>query len=79
MRIAYLGSKGLPSKSGTERVVEAIVSRLSGKHEITVYCDATYTPDGTEVDGIRLIRLPTMKGKHAQAASLFVLSALRCL
>ena len=79
MRIAYLGSKGLPSKSGTERVVEAIVSRLNGKHEITVYCDSRYTPEGTQVDGIRLVRMFTLKGKHIQATSLFFLSAFHAL
>lgn len=79
MRIAYLGSKGLPSKSGTERVVEAIVSRLAGKHEITVYCDSRYTPKGTKVDGINLIRIFSIKGKHIQATSLFFLSALHAL
>jgi glycosyltransferase involved in cell wall biosynthesis len=79
MRIAYLGCKGLPSKSGTERVVEAIVSRLTGKHEITVYCDSRYTPKGTKVDGIHLIRIPTIKGKYTQATSLFFLSALHAL
>ncbi len=79
MRIAYLGSKGLPSKSGTERVVEAIVSRLSGIHEITVYCDSRYTPKGTKVNGIHLIRIFTIKGKYTQATSLFFLSALHAL
>jgi glycosyltransferase involved in cell wall biosynthesis len=79
MRIAYLGCKGIPSKSGTERVVEAIASRLTGNHEITVYCDSRYTPKGTKVDGIHLIRISTVKGKHAQATSLFILSALHAL
>ena len=79
MRIAYLGCKGLPSKSGTERVVEAITSHLTDKHEITVYCDSRYTPKGTKVDGIRLIRIFTIKGKYTQATSLFFLSALHAL
>jgi glycosyltransferase involved in cell wall biosynthesis len=79
MRIAYLGSKGLPSKSGTERVVEAVVSRLAGKHEIMVYCDSRYTPKGTKVDGINLIRIFSIPGKHIQATSLFFLSALHAL
>jgi glycosyltransferase involved in cell wall biosynthesis len=79
MRIAYLGGKGLPSKSGTERVIEAIVSRLTGKHEITVYCDSRYTPKNTKVSGIRLIRIFTIKGKYTQATSLFFLSALHAL
>jgi glycosyltransferase involved in cell wall biosynthesis len=79
MRIAYLGSKGLPSRSGTERVVEAIVTRLSGKHQITVYCDARYTPPGTNVDGAHLIRIATIKGKHIQATYLFFVSAIHAL
>lgn len=79
MRIAFLGSKGLPSKSGTERVVEAITSHLAGTHEITVYCDSRYTPQGTEADGVRLIRIFTIKGKHLQATSLFLLSAFHAL
>jgi glycosyltransferase involved in cell wall biosynthesis len=79
MRIAYLGSKGLPSKSGTERVVEAIVSRLSAAYEITVYCDSRYTPEGTNIDGINLIRIFTIKGKHIQALSLFFVSAIHAL
>jgi len=79
MRIAYLGSKGLPSKSGTERVVEAIVSRLTDDHDISVYCDSRYTPKGTKVEGVHLIRIFTLKGKHTQATSLFFLSALHAL
>ena len=79
MRIAYLGSKGLPSKSGTERVVEAIVTRLSGKHEITVYCDSRYTPAETKVAGVHLIRIATIKGKHIQAPYLFFISVLHAL
>jgi glycosyltransferase involved in cell wall biosynthesis len=79
MRIAYLGSKGLPSKSGVERVVEGIINHLNGKHDITVYCDAGYTPKGTKIDGIRLVRIATLKGKHTRATSLYFLSALHAL
>lgn len=70
MRIAYLGIKGLPSKSGTERVIEAITTRLAGKFDITVYCDADYTPPETKYEGVRLIRLPTIKGRHLKPISL---------
>jgi glycosyltransferase involved in cell wall biosynthesis len=79
VRIAYLGSKGLPSKSGVERVVEAIVSRLAGKHQITVYCDARYTAKNTQISGVQLIRIPTIKGKYTQASSLFIFSAVHAL
>ncbi len=79
MKIAYLGSKGLPSKSGTERVVEAVVSRLSTRHEITVYCDSRYTPAGTCISGINLVRVHTPQGKHVQALFLFFASAVHAL
>ena len=38
MRIAHLGSKGIPSKGGTERVVEAVARRQAAAgHHVTVY------------------------------------------
>lgn len=38
VRIAHLGSKGIPSKGGTERVVEAIARRQAAAgHSVTVY------------------------------------------
>ena len=79
MKIAYIGAKGLPSKSGTERVVEAIVKRLAGKHDITVYCDWKYTPKGTKIPGVTLIRLPTIQGKYTEATLLFLLSAFHAM
>lgn len=79
MRIAHVGVKGLPAKGGAERTVEAIVKRLASRHEIAVYCDSRYTPPGTEVPGVRLVRLPTLPGKHLRPLSLFALSALHAL
>ena len=76
MRIAYMGVKGLPSKSGTERVLEAIVTRLIKKHEITVYCDVDYTPPHIQYEGVRLIRIPTLKGRRLKPISLGIFSAL---
>ena len=78
-RIAYLGIKGLPSKSGTERVIEAIISRMVGKYDITVYCGADYTPPETQYNGIRLIRIPTLRGKHLKPISLVFFSAFHAL
>lgn len=76
MRVAVYGAKGLPSRGGVERVAEAVVKRLATRHQITVYCDARYTPRGTSFPGVRLRRVPSLPGKHAQAASYFVLSGL---
>lgn len=79
MRIAYLGIKGLPSKGGAERVVESIAQRLAHRHELTVYCDRRYTPSNANVPGIRLVRVPTLPGKHLRALSLFTFSAFHAL
>ena len=79
MKIAYMGVKGLPSKSGTERVIEAIIKRLVGKHEITVYCDYDYTPPETQYEGVRLIRISTVKGRHFKPIFLGIFSALHAM
>lgn len=80
MKIAYLGIKGLPSKAGADRVVEAIVSRLDKeKYELTVYCSSQVVAPGAHMPGIRLIRIPIIKGKLFHAISLFVLSAFHAL
>lgn len=75
MKIAYIGIKGLPSKGGAERAVEAIAQRLSGRHELTVYCSSRYTPLQATVSGIRLIRLPCLLGKHVHMTSVDFLAA----
>lgn len=79
MKIAYMGGKGLPSKSGTERVIEAIVARLVEKHTITVYCEATYTPSDTAIPGVNLVRIKTPPGKFLRPISYNVLSAIHAV
>jgi glycosyltransferase involved in cell wall biosynthesis len=79
MKIAYMGTKGLPSKGGMERALEAIVKRLAGKHDITVYCDSKYTPAGTMIPGVRLIRVSSVPGKYSHPTLLFLLHALHAL
>lgn len=79
MKVAHLGLKGLPARSGAERVAEAIVLRLAARQQITVYCDARYVGAGVEVPGVRLVRIPTLGGKHLRPVSLFLLSALHAL
>jgi len=79
LRIAVIGAKGLPSRSGVERVVEPLVQRLAKNHQVTLYCDARYTPPDYTRDDLRLVRVRTVAGKHAQATSLFVQSAVKAL
>lgn len=79
MKIAYMGVKGLPSKSGTERVIEAIIKRLVAKYEITVYCDSDYTPCETRYEGVELIRMPGFRGKHLKPIMLDIFSAFHAI
>ena len=79
MKIAYIGSKGLPSKGGVERVVEAVTERLKYKYRLTVYCSCHYTPKTVVFPGIELVRVPCIKGKHLHAVTLNLFSALHAL
>jgi hypothetical protein len=78
-KVAYIGIKGLPSKGGAERVVEAIVHRLKHRYDLTVYCNSRYTPKDTNIPGIKLIRIPTFPGKHLQPLSLMLFSTFHAL
>lgn len=75
MKIAYLGAKGLPARSGAERTVEAIAIRLADRHQITIYYSSRYTSPGTSAPGIRLVRLPCLGGKHTHMTSVDFLAA----
>ncbi len=79
MKIAFLGIKGLPSRWGADRVVEALVQQLRASHDITVYCNSRVTPRDFQMPGVRLVRLPVPPGKHLEPTSLFTLSALHAV
>jgi len=79
MRIAQFGVKGIPSKGGAERVVEALVRCLSGQHSFTVYCNKRYVSPEAQVAGVSLVRIPTVPGKYLQPVCLFIGSAFHAL
>jgi glycosyltransferase involved in cell wall biosynthesis len=80
MKIAFVGIKGLPARGGAERVVEGIITRLIPLGvEPTVYCDRSYTPAGTLIPGVKLIRLPVLPGKYLRSTSLNILAALHAV
>ncbi len=71
MKIAMLGTKGIPATwGGIERHVEEIAVRLVAMgHDVTVYCRPYYTT--TEKDrykGVHLKKLPTVPSKNLDAA-----------
>jgi len=70
MKIAMLGSKGIPATwGGIERHVEEISIRLVKLgHDVTVYCRPYYTEtEETMYQGIRLKKLPTLQSKSLDA------------
>jgi glycosyltransferase involved in cell wall biosynthesis len=79
-KIAFIGIKGLPSRAGADRVVEAIVARLDkSAYEISVYGSTGAIPKGTRMEGLRLVRVPTLHGKYLRPISLIILSAIHAL
>ena len=80
MKVAIIGIKGLPAKGGAERAVEALVKRLTLRDiSFTVYSDARYTSSDSFVDGVKLIRIPAIQGKHLRTSTLVVFSTIHAL
>lgn len=67
MRIAILGTRGIPaSYGGFETFAEHLSTRLVARgHHVTVYCRAHYvSPRQLEYHGVRLEVLPTIRHKY---------------
>ena len=67
MRIAILGTRGIPANyGGFETFAEQLSTRLVERgHEVTVYCRSHHVPrEMTEYRGVRLKVLPTVKHKY---------------
>lgn len=79
MRIAILGTRGVPSNyGGFETFADEFGSRLAERgHQVTVYCRARYSDsDRKTYNGMRLVRLPAIPQKHAETLSHTFLSAV---
>lgn len=71
MRIAILGTRGIPARyGGFETLAEHLSARLAARgHEVTVYCRRPFTkPDDVVPPGVRRIILPTISSKHLDTA-----------
>jgi glycosyltransferase involved in cell wall biosynthesis len=66
LRVAFIGGRGVISKySGIEAYYEEVGKRLVEMgHQVTVYCRTYFTPPLEEHNGMRLVRLPTLRSKH---------------
>jgi glycosyltransferase involved in cell wall biosynthesis len=81
LRIAFIGGRGLVSKySGIEAYYEEIGKTLTGMgHEVTAYCRTYFTPPGKEHNGMRVVRLPTIRSKHLETLVHTFLSTMHVL
>ncbi|MFN2453484.1 MAG: glycosyltransferase [Pyrinomonadaceae bacterium] len=79
MRIAILGTRGIPaSYGGFETFAEQLSTRLATRgHDVTVYCRSHYvSPRQLEFHGVRLKVLPTIRHKYFDTVVHTFLSAL---
>jgi len=82
MRIAILGTRGIPaSYGGFETFAEHLSTRLVNRgHDVTVYCRAHYvSPRQLEFHGVRLKILPTIKSKYFDTVVHTFLSAIHAV
>jgi len=81
LRVAFIGGRGVISKySGIEAYYEEVGKRLVQMgHEVTVYCRNHFTPSQAEHNGMRLVRLPTVRSKHLETLVHTVLSTAHAL
>ena len=79
MRIAILGTRGIPANyGGFETFAEQLSTRLVKRgHEVTVYCRSHHVDRKlTEYRSVRLVILPTVKHKYLDTVVHTFLSAL---
>jgi len=76
LRVAFIGARGVISKySGIETYYEEVGKRLVERgHDVTVYCRNYFTPALSEHNGMKLMRLPTIRSKHLETLIHTVLS-----
>src|ERR1017187_231735 len=79
MRIALLGTRGIPANyGGFETFAEELSTRLAGRgHEVIVYCRER--PAHTQYRGVRLQYLPTIRHKSLDTLAHTLLSTLHLL
>ena len=78
MRVAFIGTRGLPaSYSGFETCVEQVGKRMVERgHEVTVFCRTThYSTRPPDYLGMNLRYLPALRQKHLETLSHTALSA----
>jgi glycosyltransferase involved in cell wall biosynthesis len=79
MRIAIVGTRGIPARyGGFETFAEELSTRLAARgHEVTVYCRARHSE--SRYRGVRLQYLPTIRHKYFDTLAHAFLSTLHLL
>lgn len=70
MKIAFIGQKGIPTKTGgVERQVEDLaLSMVKEGHEVFVYARSSYNPEKLqEWNGVKIITVPSIASKNLDA------------
>ncbi|MDQ3689153.1 MAG: DUF1972 domain-containing protein [Chloroflexota bacterium] len=79
MRIAILGTRGVPGNyGGFETLAEELGARLVDRgHQVTVYCRTGNSPEGMKRHrGMKLVHLPAIRLKSAETLSHTLVSAV---
>jgi glycosyltransferase involved in cell wall biosynthesis len=81
VRVAFIGGRGVVSKySGIESYYEQAGSELARLgHEVTVYCRSYFTPSIKVHNGMRVLRLPTIRSKHLETIVHTLLSTVHAM
>lgn len=81
LRVAFIGGRGVISKySGIETYYEEVGKRLAEMgHEVTIYCRNYFTPAQATYNGMRLVRLSTIRSKHLETLVHTLLSTFHTL
>ena len=82
MKIAFLGSRGIPRcYSGFETFVEEVSTRLVGLgHQVTVYNRTPFNKyEGPDFKGVRIVRLPTIPAKGTDTLAHSAICTLHAL
>jgi glycosyltransferase involved in cell wall biosynthesis len=81
LRVAFIGGRGVASQySGIETYYEEVGKRLAAMgHEITAYCRTYFTPPKKEHQGMKVLRMPTIRSKHLETLVHTFLSTVHVL
>lgn len=80
-RVAFIGGRGVVSQySGIEAYYEEAGKRLAAAgYRVTVYCRSYFTPKVKEHEGMRVVRLPTIRSKHLDTFIHTLLSTIHAI